>query len=71
MRVHLQTEECRIMSMNDSHVDSNQCHLQALKELKEQVANLKSEFGMITKSYKHWRAEAVRLIKKVGPSEVP
>ena len=52
LRVHLQNEACRLLSMDDSHEESSQCHLRSLKDLKEQVAIRRRELGSATASEK-------------------
>ena len=47
-RNYVRTEECQPLSMNDSHEESNNSHLQYLKDLEEQVAILKRDLRTST-----------------------
>ena len=50
LRVHLQGDESRPQSMDDSREESNRSSLQNLMDLKAQVAILKRELGPVTPS---------------------
>ena len=65
LRVLLQTEELRLLSMSDSRGESNQIYLQSLKDLKEQDAISKRELETVTPSDKKWREITDQLKKEL------
>ena len=60
------TEECRILSMNYSHEESNKRTLKSLQDLQEQDAILSRELNIVSTSDGYWRGEAEGLKQELA-----